>query len=326
MEETNHTRDIVALGECLIDFVPLPAAEDGKLNFSGCPGGAPANVLACASRLGLDTAFIGKIGDDAFGRLLLDTIQNCGIDTAGMIVSKDYLTTLAFVTLDEQGDREFRFYRSQTADYMLREEEVDETVLAYSKIFHFGSVSMTKEPSRTTTMQMVKKAKEYGCMVSYDPNLREFLWDDLYEARKIISHMLHDADIVKLSGDELEFLTGTDTVTAGMEALCRKYSISCLVVTMGAEGSLCLCGGILVKRLSYKVITIDTVGAGDTFWGAFLYQVLRGGLDIKHPEEKKIAAALDFSNAAGAISTTRAGAIPAMPSLEEIRKLVGVEG
>lgn len=323
MENGKRENDIVALGECLIDFVPLAVQEKGRIGFSGCPGGAPANVLACASKLGLDAAFIGKAGDDVFGQLLLDTIRGCGIDTGGMILSKEYLTTLAFVTLDSKGERDFRFYRNETADCMLQPGEVKPELLASAKLFHFGSVSMTREPARTATAEAVKKAKASGCKISFDPNLREFLWDDLAEARKIILTALHDADIVKLSEDELKFLARTEDLNVGMESLCKEYGITCLVVTMGAAGSVCLCRDVLVKRLSYKVVTIDTVGAGDTFWGAFLYQIIRGELDIDRPGVPELTQALDFANAAGAISTTRHGAIPAMPSLEEIYELSG---
>jgi sugar/nucleoside kinase (ribokinase family) len=315
--------DIVAIGECLIDFVPSSYQEKGKLNFSGCPGGAPANVLACASKLGLHTAFIGKVGNDVFGHLLHATLKDCGIDTSSLIVSNQYPTTLAFVALDRNGDRAFSFYRNQTADCMMTPDEMDNTLLSSGKVFHFGSVSMTAEPARETTLYTVKAAKERGALVSYDPNLREPLWADLSEAKEVILNALQYCDIVKVSEEELIFLTGINDVDEALRRLFEQHeALKTLVVTMGSRGCKATCGQNILTSDGFDVETIDTVGAGDAFWGAFLYQILSGHFDPDDPDETALSEALTFSNAAGALSTTRNGAIPAMPAHEDIVNLV----
>ncbi|HHW48457.1 MAG TPA: carbohydrate kinase [Clostridiaceae bacterium] len=315
--------DIVAIGECLIDFVPSPMQEEGKLNFSGCPGGAPANVLACASKLGLNTAFIGKVGNDVFGQLLYSTLSDCGINTSSLVISDKYPTTLAFVALDKNGDRVFSFYRNQTADCMITPDEIDSSLLSDTKVFHFGSVSMTTEPARGTTLYAVKKAKEHGALISYDPNLRELLWDSLFEAKEVISSAMKYCDIVKVSEEELYFLTGVDDVdNALLQLFKQNSSIKVLVVTMGSKGCKATYGQNILTSAGFDVKTVDTVGAGDTFWGAFLYQILSGNFDPCNPDERSLSKALTFSNAAGALSTTKNGAIPAMPMLDDILSLI----
>ncbi|HHW49167.1 MAG TPA: carbohydrate kinase [Clostridiaceae bacterium] len=315
--------DIVAIGECLIDFVPSPYQEQGKLNFSGCPGGAPANVLACASKFGLNTAFIGKVGNDVFGKLLHSTLSGCNINTSSLVISDKYPTTLAFVSLDKNGDREFSFYRNQTADCMITPDEIDSSLLSETKVFHFGSVSMTTEPARGTTLYAVRKAKDYGALISYDPNLRELLWDSLSEAREVISGAMKYCDVVKVSEEELCFLTGIgDVDNALLELFNQNSSMKVLVVTMGSKGCKATYGQDILTSAGFDVKTIDTVGAGDTFWGAFLYQILSGNFDPYNPDDKSLSEALTFSNAAGALSTTKNGAIPAMPVLDDIVNMI----
>lgn len=315
--------DIVAIGECLIDFVPSSYQEEGKLNFSGCPGGAPANVLACASKLGLHTAFIGKVGNDVFGHLLHATLKGCGIDTSSLIVSSQYPTTLAFVALGRNGDRSFSFYRNQTADCMMTPDEIDNTLLSSAKIFHFGSVSMTTEIARKTTLYAVKAAKEQGTLISYDPNLRELLWADLNEAKEVILSALQYCDIVKVSEEELIFLTGINDIDEALRRLFAQHdTLKILVVTTGSRGCKAICGQNILTLRGFDVETIDTVGAGDTFWGAFLYQILSSHFDLDDPDETALSEALTFSNAAGALSTMRNGAITAMPAHEDIVNLV----
>jgi fructokinase len=326
MIEMQKTYDIVAIGECLIDFVPFSSQEHGKLNFIGCPGGAPANVLACASKLGLNTAFIGKVGNDVFGQLLHSTLDDCGINTSSLVISDKYPTTLAFVSLDKNGDRAFSFYRNQTADCMITPSEIDTSLLYSTKILHFGSVSMTTEPARETTLYTVKKAKEHGALISYDPNLRELLWDSLSEAREVISSAMQYCDIVKISEEELNFLTGIDHIDNALLQLFKQYNeMKLLVVTMGSRGCKASYGQNIITADGFSVKTIDTVGAGDTFWGAFLYQILSGNFDADNPDEKSLFKALMFSNAAGALSTIKSGAIPAMPTLDDILNLVRME-
>lgn len=315
--------DIIAIGECLIDFVPSPHQEKGKLNFSGCPGGAPANVLACASKLGLHTAFIGKVGNDVFGHLLHATLKDCGIDTSSLIVSDQYPTTLAFVALDENGDRTFSFYRNQTADCMMTPDEIDKTMLSSAKVFHFGAVSMTTEPARETTLFAVRAAREQDALISYDPNLRELLWKDLSEAKEVIFDAMQYCDVVKVSEEELIFLTGIDETDAALRHLfARCDALKTLVVTMGSKGCKATCGRNILTSGGFDVETIDTVRAGDTFWGAFLYQILSGNFDPDNPDEAALAEVLTFCNAAGALSTTKNGAIPAMPVYGEIIDLM----
>ncbi|MDI9481780.1 MAG: carbohydrate kinase [Bacillota bacterium] len=315
--------DIVAIGECLIDFVPSSNQEQGKLNFSGCPGGAPANVLACASKLGLNTAFIGKVGNDIFGRVLRSTLSDCGINTSSLILSDKYPTTLAFVALDQNGDRAFSFYRNQTADCMITSNEIDKSLLSSTKIFHFGSVSMTSEPARGTTLYAVKTAKENGALISYDPNLRELLWGSLSEAKEVILSAMRYCDIVKISEEELYFLTGIDHIeNAMLQFMKQNNALKILVVTMGSRGCKAIYGQNILTEAGFDVKTIDTVGAGDTFWGAFLYQIISGNLNIECPDKKILSKALIFSNAAGALSTIKHGAIPAMPALDDILNLI----
>lgn len=315
--------DIVAIGEALIDFVPSSNQVPGKLNFSGCPGGAPANVLACASKFGLKTAFIGKVGNDVFGQLLHSTLSNCGIDTKSLVISDQYPTTLAFVALDQNGDRAFSFYRNQTADCMITPSEIDPELLSATKVFHFGSVSMTTEPARESTLYAVKAAKEQGAMISYDPNLRELLWDSLSEAREVISGAIQYCDIIKVSEEELVFLTGIDHIDAALQQFIKLHNtLKTVVVTMGSRGCKATYGQNILTSSGFDVETIDTVGAGDTFWGAFLYQILSGNFDLDHPDEESLSKALTFSNAAGALSTIKNGAIPAMPTYDDIQGLI----
>lgn len=323
MMEMQKQFDIVAIGECLIDFVPSSHKEKGKLNFSGCPGGAPANVLAFASKMGLNTAFIGKVGNDVFGKLLHSTLSDCGINTSSLIISDQYPTTLAFVALDQNGDREFSFYRNETADVMITAGEIDEALLSSTKIFHFGSVSMTTERSREATLYAVETAKRHGALISLDPNLRELLWDSLSEAKEVISNAIPYCDIVKVSEEELAFLTDIDSIDDALAYLFKlNNTLKTLVVTMGDKGCKATCEQKILSAAGFDVKTIDTVGAGDTFWGAFLYQILTGRFDPENPDESSLFKALTFSNAAGALSTTKSGAIPAMPMHDDILNLL----
>ncbi|MDL2236411.1 carbohydrate kinase [Christensenellaceae bacterium OttesenSCG-928-K19] len=316
--------DIVAIGENLIDFAPAKEQELGKLAFSGSPGGAPANVLACASKLGLKTAFISKLGMDVFGALFKQTMVDAGIDISGLVETDKYPSTLAFVSLDESGDRSFSFYRNETAECMIMMDELPSGLLSEAKLFHFGSVSMTAEPARTTTLQAVKQAKESGAVIAYDPNLRELLWSSLEEAKAVMTEGLQYADLVKLSDNELVFLSGESDLEAGMRLLFERHSFRYLAVTMGARGSMCMDGGGVSYQPAFEVKAVDTTGAGDAFWGAFLYQYLHNELDRKG-EKKDVPYMLRFSNAAGALTAMGYGAIPSMPVLDEVCGLAGKE-
>ncbi|MBC8535807.1 PfkB family carbohydrate kinase [Feifania hominis] len=306
------TYDIVALGECLVDFISTAQGE--KLFLEGNPGGAPANVLAAASRLGRHTAFIGKLGDDGFGHFLNRALKQAGVGTGGVVFTKEHPTTLAMVTLDEDGNRDFSFYRERTADVMLRPEEIDWKLIETTRIFHFGSVSMTAEPSRGATLAAAQRAREAGAVVSFDPNLREPLWGSLEQAKESILQGMALADVVKLSGEELVFLTGGEG-EAAMRQLAQQCDTKILTVTLAAQGCLCLAGGAFYESRTYDVKAIDTTGAGDAFWGAFLSRLTGAGI----PGEQELLQILDFANAAGSLTTTRKGAIPAMPDEEQIR-------
>lgn len=306
--------DIVAIGECLIDFVSN--GKNGALEFRGFAGGAPANVLAQAAKLGLSTAFIGKAGNDVFGKFLRSTLLDYNIDASSFLLTDEYPTTLAFVSVDGTGERSFAFYRKNTADISLSPREVDTDRISACKIFHFGSVSLTDEPSKSATLEAVRYAKDRKILISFDPNLREMLWDDLSAARDAISDGLGYADIVKLSEEELLFLSDQDSLEKAMDVIYEKYAPALLAVTMGAGGSMGRCGKTKTYAAAYAVDSIDTTGAGDSFMGALLYQVLQSGkLDFSEDELNCI---LRFSNAAGALSTTRSGAMPAMRGLDDI--------
>lgn len=311
--------DIAAIGECLIDFVGLQSNEPGKLLLEGNPGGAPANVLACASRLGLKTAFISKLGKDAFGSFLLEELNKADIDTHAVAFSSDAPTTIAVVTLDGTGNRSFGFYRNQTADVMLEPAEIDYDVIRQSKVFHFGSVSMTAEPSRSATLTAAAYAREQGVTVSYDPNLRELLWADKDEARTVILKGMELAQVVKVSEEELVFLTGEEDLFAGMEKLYRTYNLKLLAVTLGPKGCICRCKAGAFRSAAFDVKCVDTTGAGDSFWGAALYTIVSGEKDLEDYTADEIKYLLDFANASGSLTTMHKGAIPALPRLEEIR-------
>ncbi len=316
------TYDLTAIGESLIDVIARYDRERGGVSMEGNPGGAPLNVLAAAGKLGMSTAFIGKLSSDAFGRCLMDTIDACGISREGIVLTDSELTTLAMVTLDKDGDRSFSFYRNGTADVMLESSEIDRSVIDRSRILHFGSVSMTTEPARSATLDAARYARERGITVSYDPNLRERLWGSLEEAKSVILRGMELADIVKVSEEELYFLTGADDIRTGGEILLSSYGIKILAVTLGSHGAAFFGAGGFAQKPTYdKVKTIDTTGAGDAFWGAFLYCILKS---CKRPEELDMGELedfLDFSNAAGSLSTTIKGAIPSLPDVDAIEKL-----
>ena len=310
--------DVVAIGECLIDFVSRKDKGENKLLLEGNAGGAPANALAMASRLGLKTAFISKIGQDGFGDFLKDTLEKAGIDTHKMIVTDEYPTTLAFVTLDDTGNRSFAFYRNRTADVMLEEHELDYNEIAKAKIFHFGSVSMSKEPSRTATLKAAEYAHRQGLMVAYDPNLRQPLWNSLQEAKEVMLRGMQYADAVKVSDEELIVLAGVSDVEQAMEILFEKYSLKLLAVTLGANGCICRCKNGIFRAQTFDVACVDTTGAGDAFWGACLYWMIKNNKELDDYTAQDMTELMDFANAAGSLATTQKGAIPAMPTKQQI--------
>ena len=311
--------DVVALGELLIDFTPYGESENGNILFERNPGGAPANVLAMLGRLGLKTSFITKVGADKFGEFLKDTLIAQNIDTSGLVFSEKVNTTLAFVHLHPDGDRSFSFYRNPGADLTLELSEVKMELIEKAKVFHFGSLSMTSEPSRQATIGAVQYAKEKGLLITYDPNLRKSLWNDLEEAKRMISEGLHYADVVKLSEDELHFLTDPMDFGAGSEFLMKKYGISLMFVTLGEKGCFYRYKDTTGVIPGYQEEAVDTTGAGDAFFGAAIYKLLEQS--IVNLDIKKLDTIVRFANAAGALATTKKGGIPSLPKLADIHQL-----
>jgi fructokinase len=314
--------DVTALGEILIDFTPAANSDAQIVSFVRNPGGAPANVLACLAKLGKKTAFIGKVGQDQFGVFLKDVLEQSRIETQGLVFSEETNTTLAFVHLNEQGDRSFSFYRNPGADMMLTADEVDVKLIADSKVFHFGSISMTHEPSATATLKALNYAKEKGCLISYDPNLRIPLWKDLSFAKQQIELGLSYADVLKISEEELEFITGLQDLEAGSQYIYEHYHVKLIFVTLGPEGCYYRMGHATGMRKGYAVSAVDTTGAGDSFLAGILYQILNSGNKISELTMNELEPMVGFANAVGALATTKKGAIPAMPTLEEIERLM----
>ena len=272
---TEKKYDVTALGELLIDFTENGSSSQGNVLMEANPGGAPCNVLAMLAKLGRQTAFIGKVGQDRFGRLLREVIESVGIDAGGLISDKEGHTTLAFVHTYPDGDRDFSFYRSPGADMMLRKEEVACDKIRESRIFHFGSLSFTHPGVREASIHAIRCAKEAGAWISFDPNLREPLWNDLADAKKAIEYGMGCCDILKISDNELVFMTGETDYDKGALFLQDKYKIPLLCVTLGKEGSRAYYKGMKVTGKPFlQENTIETTGAGDTFTGCMLNTVL----------------------------------------------------
>lgn len=313
--------DVIALGELLIDFTMNGESEQGNHLFEACPGGAPCNVLAMLNKLGKKTAFIGKVGNDQFGTLLRKTLNEVGIDTSNLFTDDEVNTTLAFVHTLADGDREFSFYRNPGADMMLKEDEIDEDFLSQATIFHFGTLSMTQDEVRAATKKAVKSAKQSGALISFDPNLREPLWSSLELAKEQMEYGFSQCDILKISDNEIQFVSGKEDYDEGIKYLQDKYQIPLILLTMGKEGSRAYYKGMRVERSGFSVKTIETTGAGDTFGGSALNYILEH--DFYNLTEEDLGELLSFANAAAAIVTTKKGAILAMPEREEVEKIRG---
>lgn len=313
--------DVVALGELLIDFTENGISVNGNLLLEANPGGAPCNVLAMLARLGKTTAFIGKVGNDRFGKVLSETIADCGICADGLVFDDTVHTTLAFVHKKPDGDRDFSFYREPGADMMLRKSEIDEEIIKSAKIFHFGTLSSTHEGVREATRYAVEIAKESDALISFDPNLRPPLWNSLEDARREIEYGLEKCDILKISDNEIEFMTGLTDYDKAVRGLMEKYNIKLAFATLGKNGSRAYYRNIKAECEVFKVDTIETTGAGDTFCGSALNYVLEH--DINCLTENDLKELLTFANAAAAIITTRRGALKVMPEKKEILELIG---
>ncbi|MDY5626239.1 MAG: carbohydrate kinase, partial [Clostridia bacterium] len=292
--------DVVALGELLIDFTENGVSEQGNPVLEANPGGAPCNVLAMLNKLGKKTAFIGKVGNDTFGHMLKRTVEESGTDVTNLVMDNDVHTTLAFVHTYPDGEREFSFYRNPGADMMLTKDEIMEDIIKAGKIFHFGTLSSTHEGVRAATRYALDIAKENGLLISFDPNLREPLWASLEDAKREIEYGLSKCDILKISDNELEFMTGTDDYSAGVKILRGKYDIPLIFVTLGKDGSRAYYKGIMVEASPFtEVKTIEKTGAGDTFGGCALGYILEHGID--NLTEENLRELIIFANAGASL-------------------------
>ena len=313
--------DVTALGELLIDFTENGLSNQGNYLLEANPGGAVCNVLAMLTKLGKKTAYIGKVGDDFLGRHLKEVVETVGIDTRNLLLDDQVHTTLAFVHTYPDGDRDFSFYRNPGADMNLRAEEVNEELIAQSKIFHFGSLSMTHPGVREATKKALRIAKEQGCLISYDPNLRPPLWNTLEEAKEQIAFGMTQCDIMKISDNEIQWFTGEEDFDAGIRILQETYHIPLILLSMGRDGSRAYYRDLRVEAAPFlQKNTIETTGAGDTFCACVINYVLEHGLEDLREED--LHEMLRYANAAASLITTRKGALRVMPQPEDVERLL----
>ena len=309
--------DVIALGELLIDFTQNGLSEQGNGLFEANPGGAPCNVLSMLNNLGKKTSFIGKVGNDQFGKTLKASLEELGIGTENLLMDNEVHTTLALVHTFADGDRDFSFYRNPGADMMLTVDELNLDLVRDTRIFHFGTLSMTHDGIRATTKKAVETAKEAGALISFDPNLREPLWDSLDNAKEQVRWGLGKCDVLKISDNEIQWLTGEEDFTAGVKKIREEFPIPLILVSMGRDGSRAYYGDHYVEVAPFlQENTIETTGAGDTFCACVLNYVLEHGLEALTDEQLKEM--LTFANAAASIITTRKGALRVMPTREEV--------
>lgn len=328
----NKTVDVTALGELLIDFTGNGTDENGIELFGANPGGAPCNVLAMLHNLGYKSAFIGKVGDDMFGNMLEGKAKAAGIDMRGLVKSKEYQTTLAFVHTFENGDRDFSFYRKNGADAHLKVEDIDEELIKSSKVFHLGTLSMTDVDGELATKHAVKVAKEAGCLISFDPNYREPLWESEAKAKEKIEWGLGMCDVLKISDNEITLMTGEEDYRKGARMLKEKYNIPIVFATLGPDGSIGYAGDaeVYVKGFINKN-TIETTGAGDTFCACAIGKLLELSSHSENWDKQTVIEAVDdgvlerlltYANAAASVITTRKGALSVMPTIEEVSSIL----
>ena len=318
-------KDLVTIGEILIDLT-YSGRDKGVPVYTANPGGAPANVAVAAARLGADAAFIGKVGRDYYGDFLRATLTENGVDISDMLVDNDAPTTLAVVSVSETGERSFSFYRRNCADTLLSSEEISTELLGNTRFLHFGSVSLTDDPARTATLFAAQKAKELGAVVTYDPNYRANLWNSEEEAVERMKSVLGFVDILKISDEELPLLTGTDDPVEGTRQLSDTYGISLILLTLGPDGAFYRRGEETGKAEGFKVKVADTNGAGDTFFGSFLSRMIT--LGVYRPEQltsEQLYESVRTANLAASLTTSRHGAIPAMPDLKELEDKLKAE-
>lgn len=317
--------DVIALGELLIDFAPQSTNEAGYPILSANPGGAPGNFLAALSKYGCRTAMIGKIGNDTFGKLLIKTLNDAGIDTSGIIMDPSVFTTLAFVSLDASGNRDFSFARKPGADTCLMPEEVNESLFTGSKVFHFGTLSLTDEPAASATRRAVELAKKHGLLISVDPNLRKPLWKREEDAKAAIEWSLHQADIVKISDEEIDWLWGLSP-EEGAWKLLTEYSVSLVYATLGPKGCYAATRHQAVNIQSPSGIhVVDTTGAGDIFGGSAMSQFIQCSKSPSDLSEEDLKKIVRFACTAASLSTQKHGGITSVPDLKQINSLLKSE-
>ena len=310
--------DAVALGELLIDFTCISADTDGYPTMAAHPGGAVANFLAAMAKFGGKTALLGKVGNDTFGKLLIGTLEKAGISAEGMVMAEDVFTTLAFVTLDQTGDREFSFARKPGADTCLCYEEVKTELIDGAKVLHIGTLSLTDEPAKTATQKAIAYAKERGKLITFDPNLRKPLWKSLDDAREQMLWGLRQADVVKISDEEVEFLFGL-APQAGAEHILEKYGVKLVFVTCGGDGCFFMNGNASGKVGSLPGIRVaDTTGAGDIFGGSAVWKLLQTGKAPEALNGEEIREIVRFACAAAGLSTTKPGGISSVPEYADV--------
>lgn len=311
-------KGIISLGEALIDFIPV---DSDNLIYQKSPGGAPANVAVGLARLGAQSAFLGKVGNDVLGTFLKDTLEAFQVNTEHMMLTEEARTGAVFVTLAANGERSFDFYIDPSADRFLTSDELNESLFENSKILHYGSISMISEPSRSATIKAVELARKNGMIVSYDPNLRMSLWENENVARETILSMFDSADLIKISEEELEFLTGESTIEKGVEKL-SMYNIPLLLVTVGSEGSFAFTGNVTARIEAMKVIAVDTTGAGDAFVSGVLYQLNEYEGSLSDLSEKDLVDIGRFASVSGGLAASTKGAMTALPTLQEVNDIL----
>ncbi len=311
---------ICAYGECLIDFTPYGISDKGNVTLEQNPGGAPANLAVAIAKQNGESSFLGKVGQDKFGNYLINILMEAGVDTQYIIQSDRYHTTLAFVHLTENGERDFTFYRNPGADVMIESREINFNALDECDIFHFGSLSLTHNPARTTTYEILKYVKNAGKIITYDPNLRMPLWSSVEEAKAQIKKGLDFCDILKVTEEELEFITGITDIKEAMLKLQEEFNISIMLCTRAEKGCICYGNGHWLDVPTFKVNTIDSTGAGDAFFGSFLASLTNK--DYKNLNENELREMIIRANASGALATTIKGAIPSLPTLEQVNQFL----
>lgn len=316
--------EVAALGELLIDFAEKSVDADGYPTMAAHAGGAPANFLAALNHFGHKGALLGKVGDDAFGKMLLKTLEDAGISTTGIVMDSDVFTTLAFVTFDKSGDRSFSFARKPGADTCLRFDEVNTELIDEAKVFHFGTLSLTDEPVRSTTKACVAYAKAAGKMITCDPNLRLNLWKSAEEAKEQMEWALHQADVVKISDEEVEFLWGL-TPEEGADKLLKEYGVSLAMVTLGPKGCYLKNRTATARVNSPKVHPVDTTGAGDIFGGSAVTQLLEAGKAPADLDEEALIKVGSFASTSASLSTEFSGGIPSIQDRETVENRIAAD-